>query len=541
MRRAGVAALACAGLAVGAVAEHQGYAWADLRGWLPDLLAGWTLVGFGLALLTLRRSAGAAALLLLAGFSWFAFNFENTGPAATQWLAVHAAYLHRAPLFQLALAPPAGQPRTRLAARGVTLAWAAAVVWPLWDSDWTALVLVAVFVAIAAAGRARGAGRRGRAIAGRGLAAAAVLAVAIGADAIRSIAGATQGVTDATVLAYAAAVALAGVMLFTAAMLSAPAALAERAVELERGGARLRDALRDLLGDAGLEIGFAVGPETVVDDHGHPLPPPAAGRVATPVSAAGQQVGVVVHDPSTLDDAATRSAVLAAVGLAAQRARLRAEVDRQVAAVEASRRRLLIAEEEERRHLGERLERGPGAELAGVARLVREVRLEPGGDDALAAALERAAEQLDRARPELDALVRGLGGVDAGGLVHALERLAAGLPVEAKLELADIGVSTEVASALWFVCSESLANTIKHAGAGSVRIALERVDGTVRLSVEDDGRGGANPAGSGLVGLADRVAALGGRLLVVSPPGAGTRVVAELPIHDAATTRDSSS
>ena len=62
-----------------------------------------------------------------------------------------------------------------------------------------------------------------------------------------------------------------------------------------------------------------------------------------------------------------------------------------------------------------------------------------------------------------------------------------------------------------------------------MRVGLAGLDGAVRLSVEDDGRGGANARGSGLVGLADRVAALGGRLFVESPPGGGTRIVAELP------------
>jgi signal transduction histidine kinase len=135
-------------------------------------------------------------------------------------------------------------------------------------------------------------------------------------------------------------------------------------------------------------------------------------------------------------------------------------------------------------------------------------------------------------RPELDSLVQGLGGVDARGLIPGLERLAAGLPLEVNLELEDVAVAAEVSAALWFVCSESLANTVKHADARSVRVRLAERDGTVRLVVEDDGCGGANPEGSGLLGLADRVSALGGRLLVSSPPGEGTRVVAELPLAD---------
>src|SRR5439155_23294637 len=182
--------------------------------------------------------------------------FETTGPAAMQRLAAHAAYLHRAPLLQLALAPPSGRPRTRLAAGGIALAWAAAVVWPFWDDDYSALALGAVFAGIAIAAYARASGRRARAVAGRGLAAAAVLTVPIATHAVAGIAGAAGAVTDATVVGYAAAVALAGAMLFGATLIDAPASLAERAVALERG-ATLRSALRDLLGDPGLEIVLA--------------------------------------------------------------------------------------------------------------------------------------------------------------------------------------------------------------------------------------------------------------------------------------------
>jgi signal transduction histidine kinase len=532
VRRTALVGLALAGVAVGVVAEQQGYDWPDLRAWVPDLIAGWTLIGLGIALLALERPRGAAALLLLAGFTWFAFNFATTGPDAVQWLAGRAAYLHRAPLLQLAVAAPSGRPRSRLAASGVVLAWAAAVAWPLWDRDGTALILAVIFVGIAVTIRARAAGRRDRAVAGRGLAAAAILCGAIGVDALLSIAGVSQAVTDAAVLGYAAAVAAAGVMLFTAALLAGPASLAERAVALEAGGARLRDALRDLLGDPGLEVGFGDGSGVPVDDLGRPLTPASAGQAATDVTVAGRRVGVVLHDPDTLEDSATRAAVLGTVALAAQRAQLRVEVARQVDAVEASRRRLLLSEEGERRHLAQRLEHGAGAQLAEVEQLVREA-LDVADDEAeLDAALRRASAQLDQVRPELDALVRGLGGADPGGLVPALERLAADLPIQARLEVEDVRVSPEVASALWFVCSESLANVVKHAGARSIRILLAEKEGTVRLSVEDDGRGGAEPDGSGLVGLGDRVSALGGRLYVASPPGGGTRVLAELPLAD---------
>jgi signal transduction histidine kinase len=326
-------------------------------------------------------------------------------------------------------------------------------------------------------------------------------------------------------------VALAAAVLFSGALVDVPTALAERAVALEHAGVRLRDALRDLLGDDALEIGFDRGSDGLVDDAGLPLANDAPDRVTTPVLVTGQRVAVIVHAPSTLTDAPTRAAVVATVGMAAQRERLRAEASRQVDAVEASRRRLLLAEEQERRRLAERLQRGPGTALAHVEELVADARAAAHGDDVLAGALDRAHAQLEHVQPDLDAPLRGV--VAAGQLGPALERLAADLPLDTRVELADVTVSPEVASALWFVCSESLANVVKHADARRVEVALRADDGAVRLRVADDGRGGADPRGSGLVGLADRVAALGGRLAVSSPPGEGTRIEAELPVADA--------
>lgn len=84
---------------------------------------------------------------------------------------------------------------------------------------------------------------------------------------------------------------------------------------------------------------------------------------------------------------------------------------------------------------------------------------------------------------------------------------------------------------MYFVCSEGLANAIKHAQASRIAIDVHQANGTAVVAVSDDGRGGASvEAGSGLRGLADRVEALGGWLEVESSPGAGTRVIATLPV-----------
>jgi signal transduction histidine kinase len=83
--------------------------------------------------------------------------------------------------------------------------------------------------------------------------------------------------------------------------------------------------------------------------------------------------------------------------------------------------------------------------------------------------------------------------------------------------------------AAYFVCSEALANAAKHARADSAHIDATADAGSLQIRISDDGVGGANTNGTGLRGLADRIEALSGKLTVTSPPGAGTRVLAEIP------------
>jgi signal transduction histidine kinase len=90
----------------------------------------------------------------------------------------------------------------------------------------------------------------------------------------------------------------------------------------------------------------------------------------------------------------------------------------------------------------------------------------------------------------------------------------------------------EVEAAAYYVVSEALTNVTRYAGAGRATVAVACAGNTVTVEVADDGAGGADPAhGSGLRGLADRVEAIDGRLEIVSPPGAGTRIRAVLPFE----------
>jgi signal transduction histidine kinase len=168
--------------------------------------------------------------------------------------------------------------------------------------------------------------------------------------------------------------------------------------------------------------------------------------------------------------------------------------------------------------------------LAGLAGTLEHARPRATGT----APLRRVQEQLDLALDELRDLAAGLhpGGTERGGLSAALAALAERCPLPVDLHVADVRVDEEVERATYFVCSEALANIIKHASATGAAISVGERVGRLRVEIGDDGVGGAVlGGGSGLAGLADRVETLGGTLALESPPGGGTRLTVELPLH----------
>jgi signal transduction histidine kinase len=153
----------------------------------------------------------------------------------------------------------------------------------------------------------------------------------------------------------------------------------------------------------------------------------------------------------------------------------------------------------------------------------------------ISGAIEQARETLE----ELRALSRGIAPpvLADRGLPAALAALAARCPVPVELDTEQVQaprLPPAVENAAYFVVAEALANLVKHSGAteGGVRVTLD--ERLVRVTVTDNGRGGAHPAkGHGLAGLLDRVRALDGRLVVDSPPGGPTVLAAELPVRPA--------
>ncbi len=202
----------------------------------------------------------------------------------------------------------------------------------------------------------------------------------------------------------------------------------------------------------------------------------------------------------------------------------------------ASRRRIVAASDEARRRIERDLHDGTQQRLvsAGLAVRAAEAKVPPDRGD-LRAELSGIAVVLADAATELQEFSRGIhpATLSEGGLGLALRRLARRCAVPVDLEVATDARFPEPAEiAAYYVASEALANAMKHAQASHVEISLAAHDGSLLLSVRDDGVGGADPArGSGLAGLADRVEALGGSIGVRSAAGAGTQITVDLPLE----------
>jgi signal transduction histidine kinase len=304
----------------------------------------------------------------------------------------------------------------------------------------------------------------------------------------------------------------------------------------EAGGGIARQ-LSSALGDPTLEVAFALGDGSrFVNAAGRDvtLPAPDSGRTVTLIDYGGRPLAALVHDPATSADPGVRSAIARAAELAGANARLQADVQNQLAEVDASRRRLLDAADEERRSLRTQLDGDLGLRLD-------ELEATLTGPPAMAdrASVAAVINQLAETRAEMAAIADGLHPrlLEESGLAGAVRELArrSAIPVEVAVGPSVEGdLATE--AALYFVCSEALTNAAKHAGAASISIRLARTRDDLVAEIEDDGVGGADPArGTGLSGLRDRVEALGGSITVADRAGHGTRVVASIPArHDSA-------
>jgi signal transduction histidine kinase len=197
----------------------------------------------------------------------------------------------------------------------------------------------------------------------------------------------------------------------------------------------------------------------------------------------------------------------------------------------ASRARIVAAADEQRRRVVRDLHDGAQQRLIHALMTLQLARA--GAPPELDRLVGEALEDTRAAIEELRELARGLhpAVLTHRGLAAAVDALADRAPLPVHVDIPEQRYPPSVEAAAYFVAAEALTNIAKYAGATSAHITATRAAGALRLTVEDDGAGGARPApGSGLTGLRDRVSALDGTLTVDSPPGAGTRIRATFPL-----------
>ena len=253
-------------------------------------------------------------------------------------------------------------------------------------------------------------------------------------------------------------------------------------------------------------------------------------------------LGVLVHDPLIeVEDPGLVEAVGNAARLALENERLAAEVRAQLEEVRASRVRIVEAADAERRRVERDLHDGAQQRLVALAMRLQVAKQSTPEASAL---LDAATTELETAIGEVRGLARGVHPtiLTESGLAAAIDALAERTTIPVVADVVDSRFDATVEATAYFVVAEALTNVVRYSGAGGARVTVREAGDTLLVEVTDDGRGGADPAaGSGLRGLDDRVAAIGGRLTITSPAGGGTTVRAELPVHvsaEAAALRD---
>jgi signal transduction histidine kinase len=255
------------------------------------------------------------------------------------------------------------------------------------------------------------------------------------------------------------------------------------------------------------------------------------GRTA-PIVVNGKKWGVAVVNscrvhPFPSDTEARLADFAKLVAMAIANAQARSDLT-------ASRTRIVTAADDARRRLERDLHDGAQQRLVSLALKARMSELSlPLGQDAIRAQLNEIVQGLGDVCEELRAISRGIHPaiLSKGGLGPALRSLAGRSVVPVELDVDVPGrLPDRVEVAAYYVVAEALTNTARHAHAAEVKVNVKAADGHLDLMIQDDGAGGADPAnGSGLIGLVDRVEAVGGHLWVNSPAGVGTSLEATIP------------
>ena len=489
-----------------------------------DVATGVVLVTAGVTTWTRARHSRTGSLLVLAGVAWLA---GDVVPAL--------ALAHRGPLVHALLTFPTGRTRSRPVIVVIAAAYVDGLVPAVARQPWTTIALMSAVLGVAAWRWSVASGVERRALLVPLLGAAAVGALLT----LAAIGRLTGADTDTLASwAYDAAIVLTAGALAVTLVSGRSVRAAATGLVVDLADSQEPRALRDLLsrtvGDPALVIAYRVDQEWV-DEAGQPVRLPLAEeteqRVVTFVEDGGTPVAALVHDPAALRDSTLAHSVGAAVRLVLANVRLQTEDAARMRDVVASRRRLVEAGDEQRRRLREQLRVGAEQTLADVSRELAAIAASRQGR--AGADIGELVEELDAASDDLTRFAQGVHpkALTEHGLPEALGDLAAQAAVPVRVDVPPGRFPTPQEAAVYFVCSEAMANVAKYANASGVSIEVARDGPRLVVRVADDGRGGADPAGgSGLRGLMDRVEALGGRLTIRSPVGAGTLLQAELPV-----------
>lgn len=472
---------------------------------LADPVVGLVAATNGILVLTRRGRHPIGFLLVAVSATWFA---GSVVPAA--------AFLHRGPMIQLHLSYPTGRLRRWGAWVAVVFGYGWGLVDGWADRPWLT-AMAALVVALAATdsfAQTTGPARRAGIPA---IVAALLFAGVLGL-------GATNELRhwDAD---YAIALGYDAVMVTVTTWLTVDLlrgrwteqTLADLVTQLGGGAGDLQTSLRRAVGDPTLVVGHREGPE-ILDAEGGVID--VTDRRVTPVIDGAKVVAVLVHDPALADDDQLMAGALEATRLSVVNGRLRTDLSAHAATLVAARRRLLEVRDEQRRLLQSAIAEGPVRDLD-AALTALHASANPDAAEHLGAGIVEAREQLE-------AFASGLS-PEAGDLRTSLHTLVGGFHVPTHLYVEECDLSDQMAQTVWFVCTEALTNAIKHASASRLEVAVRRLHDRIEVRIEDDGRGGADSSGSGLQGLADRVAASGGTLRVQAAPERGTIVSAMLP------------
>jgi signal transduction histidine kinase len=300
---------------------------------------------------------------------------------------------------------------------------------------------------------------------------------------------------------------------------------------------RLQPALAQALHDPSLEVAYWLpAQEWFADLEGRRIELPTEDSDRAVSMLGDPPVAALVYDSSLVHESQLVDAAAAAVRMALENARLQVQRRAQLEEVRQSRSRLVEAADTERQRVERDLHDGAQQQLVTLLLSMQVTKTEAlrHSDPETAEMVDANIAALRKALDELRELARGIHPtiLTQAGLVPAIGSLTerCPIPVEVIGDLGDVRLAPPLEAALYFVVSEAITNAAKHSKARLVCVSLGRRSGLAIVEVSDDGVGGAELSlGSGLRGLTDRVAAVGGRLMVKSDHAGGTTIHAEVP------------